>query len=104
MRAACVLVLVGTAALAREVTIHRDRWGVPHIFAESLADGAYGLGYVQAEDRLGDLYANYRRAAGRLAEVEGPGAVEGDWAERLAGHEVVCRRRYPELPAEVRAA
>jgi len=104
MRIACVLLLVGTAALAREVTIHRDRWGVPHIFAESLADGAYGLGYVQAEDRLGDLYANYRRAAGRLAEVEGPGAVEGDWAERLAGHEVVCRRRYPELPAEVRAA
>lgn len=84
------------------VTIRRDRWGVPHIFADTLSDGAYGLGYAQAEDRLEQIFVNYRAAAGRAAEVEGPRAVEGDFKQRLAGHEAVCRRRYPELPAEVR--
>ena len=32
----------------QKVTIHRDTWGVPHIYADSAAAGAYGLGYAQA--------------------------------------------------------
>ncbi len=88
---------------ANDLTIRRDRWGVPHIFAATLQDGAYGLGYAQAEDRLEQILANYRLAAGRMAEVGGSSWVEHDWKQRLAGHEVVCRRRYAELPAEVRA-
>ena len=91
------------AAGTSDVTIKRDRWGVPHIFANALADGAYGLGYAQAEDRLEQIYSNYREALGRTAEVSGAKAVEADFEQRLAGHEAVCRRRYTELPAEVRA-
>ena len=30
------------------VTIYRDTWGVPHIYAKTPAEGAYGLGYAQA--------------------------------------------------------
>ena len=86
-----------------EITIKRDVWGVPHIFAATLADGAYGLGYAQAEDRLGQIFSNYREAIGCTAEIAGAGAVENDFQARLAGHEAVCRKRYPELPAEVRA-
>lgn len=96
--------LVGAGGVvAGEVTIRRDTWGVPHVFADTLADGAFGLGYAQAEDRLAQIDLNYRQAIGRLAEVQGPGAVEGDWRHVLAGQESVCRRRYGELPAEVRA-
>lgn len=97
------LLLALSSVFAADVTIKRDTWGVPHIFAATLPDGAYGLGYAQAEDRLDQLFANYRGALGRLAEVTGPGAVQQDFEKRFAGHEVVCRRRYPELPAEVRA-
>jgi len=100
-----VLVWLGLtlgSGLAGEVTVKRDVWGVPHIFAATLADGAYGLGYAQAEDRLEQIYSNYREAIGRTAEVQGAGAVEPDFKQRLAGHEMVCRRRYPELPPEVR--
>jgi acyl-homoserine lactone acylase PvdQ len=75
---------------------------VPHIFAASLPEGAFALGHAQAEDRLEQIYANYRLAAGRMAEVVGRSAVEDDFKQRFAGHETVCRRRYPELPAEVR--
>ena len=40
----------GLASETADVTLKRDVWGVPHIFAATLADGAYGLGYAQAED------------------------------------------------------
>ena len=47
-------------------------------------------------------FANYRLAAGRMAETQGSSWVESDWQQRLAGHEAICRRRYAELPSEVR--
>ncbi|MCH7959769.1 MAG: penicillin acylase family protein, partial [Candidatus Hydrogenedentes bacterium] len=34
------------------VTLYRDTYGVPYIFAATDADAAYGLGYAQAQDRL----------------------------------------------------
>lgn len=95
--------LPGGAMGAAEVVIKRDVWGVPHIFAPTLADAAYGLGYAQAEDRLEQIMVNYRLAIGRMAEVAGPDYVEHDWLQRLCGHEEVCRRRWPEVPADVRA-
>ena len=98
-----VTITVGLANETVDITIKRDRWGVPHIFAATLADGAYGLGYAQAEDRFEQIFSNYRQAAGRSAEIRGASAVEKDFQQHLAGHETVCRRRYPELPSEVRA-
>src|SRR5690348_15043049 len=38
---------------AGEVTIYRDDWGVPHIYARREADGYFGLGYAQAQDQVG---------------------------------------------------
>jgi acyl-homoserine-lactone acylase len=52
----------------RSVTIYRDTWGVPHIYAKTAADGAYGLGYAQAQDRLDDIYIAFRTGLGRLCE------------------------------------
>jgi acyl-homoserine-lactone acylase len=93
---------VSAAPLKNDATIKRDTWGVPHVFAQSLADGSFGIGYAQAEDRLEQIFANYREALGRTAEVTDAKAVENDYQARLAGHEAVCRRRYAELPDDVR--
>src|SRR6266496_2686217 len=38
---------VGTNA-----TIERDRWGIPHIFAESQHDLWFAFGFAMAQDRL----------------------------------------------------
>src|SRR2546430_2992137 len=49
------LPLAGNASLPglrREVTVERDRWGVPHIRAASSEDLAEAQGYVMAQDRL----------------------------------------------------
>ena len=61
----------GNARLAREVTIHRDRWGIPHVFARTDAGAAFGFAYAQAEDYFARLELNYVQALGRGAELEG---------------------------------
>lgn len=108
MKYGSVTVALAVLLTAREVggeavTVYRDEWGVPHVYAETEAGAAYGLGWAQAEDRLEQLLRNYRLAAGTMAEAFGPEWIEHDWRQRLVGHAEVCQRRYPELPAELRA-
>src|SRR5260221_2860435 len=55
------------AGLQRPVSVLRDRWGVPHITANTLHDVAFAQGYVTAQDRLFQMVMNRRIAQGRLA-------------------------------------
>jgi penicillin amidase len=71
--------------LERRATITRDRFGVPHVEAASEADAIFGQGFVQAQDRLFQLELFRRAAAGRLAEVLGPSALEPDRFMRRLG-------------------
>ncbi len=59
--------------LQRQVSVVRDRWGVPHITAFTLHDVAFAQGYVTAQDRLFQMEMNRRIAQGRLAEMFGAG-------------------------------
>src|SRR6185503_247473 len=94
MRARVALLLILTAAVARAqapeaVTILRDRWGVPHIFAEGRGAeerGAYGNGYAQAEDRLFEMDILRRAATGRLAQFLGPDYLLMDQVVRRDGY------------------
>jgi len=54
-----------------QVELIRDRWGVPHVFAETDAGAMYGLGYATAQDRAFQMYYNLRIIQGRLAEHMG---------------------------------
>ncbi|HTG36600.1 MAG TPA: penicillin acylase family protein [Thermoanaerobaculia bacterium] len=69
--------------LARPVTVLRDRWGVPHIYAETQDDLFFAQGFVAAQDRLWQMEIWRRTGEGRLAEVLGPEAVERDRFARL---------------------
>jgi penicillin amidase len=53
------------------VELVRDRWGVPHVFADTDAGAMYGLGYAAAEERAFQMYYGLRMIQGRLAEVLG---------------------------------
>src|SRR3974390_2793925 len=76
---------VRLAGLAGAVDILRDRYGIPHIFAGSLADACFGLGYVHAQDRLWQMEMSRRIAAGRVSEVVGAGGLETDRFLRTLG-------------------
>lgn len=71
--------------LGAPVEVVRDKWGIPHIYAQSLADAAYGLGWCHAQDRLWQMELNRRIGAGRLSEFVGPLALEADRLLRRLG-------------------
>ncbi len=86
-----------------DIVVHRDRWGIPHARAETAHDAFYAQGFVQAEDRLGQLEFDRRRALGRWAEVAGSSAVDGDVFARRADLAGAARREYQALDPPSRA-
>jgi len=64
------------------VRIIRDTWGVPHIYASTLPDAAYGLGLAMAEDRIQQIFTSKLTAMGRLAEIAGERSLNSDIAMR----------------------
>ncbi len=68
-----------------QVEIVRDAEGIPHIFAKSNDDAYFALGFVHAQDRLWQMEMNRRIAAGRVAEILGPSALDTDRFLRSLG-------------------
>ncbi|HEV8338600.1 MAG TPA: penicillin acylase family protein [bacterium] len=71
--------------LRASVEVIRDRWGIPHIYAQSAADLFFAQGYVHAQDRLWQMDLSRRLAAGRLSEIFGPVTLETDRLMRVLG-------------------
>ena len=84
-RAAPLPQVSGTLAVdgvSQPVRVVRDRWGVPHIYAQNERDLFFAQGFVQAQDRLFQMDLWRRSVQGRLSEVLGPNFVERDAATR----------------------
>lgn len=86
------------ATIAERVTIVRDDYGVPHVYAKTDADAVFGLLYAQAEDDFPRIERNYVWAIGRLAEVEGESALWSDLRARLYMSRQEARQAYDEAP------
>lgn len=87
---------------AGKLVVYRDEYGVPHIYAPTTEEGAYALGYAQAEDRLEELLKNFLRGTGEMAAAFGPSEFELDLQSRLWQHYEVARRNFDRLRPEVR--
>ncbi|MBI3178837.1 MAG: penicillin acylase family protein, partial [Deltaproteobacteria bacterium] len=59
------------AGLRGRVEVLTDRWGVPHIYADSPHDLFFTQGYVTARDRLFQIDYNRHAVSGRLCELVG---------------------------------
>ena len=90
------------------VYVYRDNLGVPHIYASSVSDAYFALGYVMAEDRLFEMDLFRRSVAGRVAEILGPDAFEQDVVMRTLGVYQIAvdtwNGLYPgvTIPADIR--
>ncbi len=62
----------------RDVTIYRDKYGVPHIYAQDVYSLFYGYGYALATDRLFQMEMSKRTVRGTVAEVLGKNYLEFD--------------------------
>lgn len=71
--------------LKARTEILRDRWGVPHIYADSEDDLFFAQGYIHAQDRMWQMELLRRVATGRLSEVLGEPGLELDRLMRVVG-------------------
>jgi penicillin amidase len=71
--------------LKAPVEIYRDRWGVPHIYAQNTEDLFFAQGYVHAQDRLWQMEFQRRIGHGTLSEVLGETTLETDRFLRTIG-------------------
>lgn len=85
-------------AQARNVTIVRDDWGIPHIHGKTDADAVFGLVYAQAEDDFNRVETNFLLSQGRLAEAEGEKEIWRDLRMKLFIDPDDMRARYEASP------
>jgi penicillin amidase len=100
---ALAIVLGARSITAEEVTVLRDDFGVPHIFATTEEGVAYGMGYAQAEDRLDELLRQYRRCTGTMSEAFGSQHYRDDYRQRVWQHAAIAREGYTKNSPKVRA-
>ncbi len=91
-----------TAGVGAPVHVARDRYGVAHISARSVADAAFVQGYVMAHDRLPQMDILRRFGAGTLAELFGaldPGVIDTDLEMRLHRMQPLAAESWAALQA-----
>ncbi|MBB5284586.1 acyl-homoserine lactone acylase PvdQ [Rhabdobacter roseus] len=68
---------------ARQVTIVKDKWGIPHVYAKTDAGAVFGMMYVQCEEFFEKVESTLISRLGRQAEVEGEAALYKDLWTRM---------------------
>ena len=95
--------LLSSRSSKAQITIYRDKYGVPSIHAEKLSDALYGLGYVTVHDNADRMARNYKQARGRMAEVDGKGELLRDGFIRSLGIEERAQKFSAELKPDQKA-
>lgn len=85
-----------------DVTIKRDEFGVPHIYAATTYALFYGYGYAVAQDRLFQMEMARRSTQGTVAEVLGEKFVDFDKSIRGNYWPASIRRQLADLPQRER--
>jgi penicillin amidase len=82
--------------IKEEVTVIRDEYAIPHIYAKNEEDLYMAVGYVMAQDRLWQMDLLRRATLGRLSEIFGKEFVDTDVLLRAF--------RYSDKSKEILAA
>ncbi len=100
--AECLAIIDGETTvegLERPVRIVRDRWGIPHIRAETTRDTFFAQGFCMAQERAWQIELYRRMAHGTSAAMLGPGLLRRDVLNRRLGF-----GRLAELEWEAQSA
>jgi penicillin amidase len=64
--------------ISHQVSMTRNRWGVPRIEARNRGDLFFAIGFLHASDRLFQMDLTRRMASGRLSEIFGERTLDTD--------------------------
>ncbi len=90
--------------LTDEVTILRDSFAIPHIYAQNEPDLYRATGFAMAQDRLWQMDLLRRVTQGRLSEVLGKDQLETDLLMRALRIQEKSQRILKQSPAEITSA
>lgn len=76
------------------ITIARDSFGVPHIFAPTDAEVAYGLAWAHCEDDFKSIQENLLPAKGMLGRTMGKEGVLFDYGMKFFGLDTFVQTHY----------
>ncbi|GAB3959538.1 penicillin acylase family protein [Actinoallomurus acanthiterrae] len=93
---------VSVPGLGADVTVLRDRWGVPQIYADGAEDLMRAQGYVHAQDRFWEMDFRRHVTAGRLSELFGKTTLDTDKVVRTLGWRRVAEQELPLLRPDTR--
>ncbi len=83
------------------ITIVRDSFGVPHIFAKTDAEVAYGLAWANAEDGFETMQESLLAGKGMMGRIKGKEGAEIDFfVHAIGAKEIVNERFYEDLTPE----
>ena len=87
-----------------QIDIVRDQWGVPHVFAKTDAEVAYGFGWATAEDDFKTMQEQLLPVRGVMGLVRGPKGAIGDvLVHLLEADEIVAERYEKDISPQFRA-
>jgi acyl-homoserine-lactone acylase len=81
------------------IDIVRDSFGVPHIFAKTDEEVAYGLAWAEAEDEFESMQQLLLPVKGLMGRVLGKKAVAGDYAFELFRCREITEEKWNTLSA-----
>jgi acyl-homoserine lactone acylase PvdQ len=90
--------IAGWQKQAKNITIIRDNYGIPHIYGNTDADAVFGLLYAQCEDDFKRVEMNYIEKLGRLSEVNGEKDLYNDLLIRLVIDSADAIKDYANAP------
>ena len=93
---------IQVSGLQAPVEVIRDRWGVPHIYAENHHDLFFAQGYVHAQDRLWQMEMSRRIGSGSLSEILGEATLKTDKFLRTLGLRRAAEKDWQALDADTR--
>jgi acyl-homoserine-lactone acylase len=89
----------GWQTQAKNITIIRDNYGIPHIYGKTDADAVFGLLYAQCEDDFNRVEMNYIEKLGRMAAIKGEAFLQNDLYIKLIIDSADAVADYNKSPA-----
>ncbi len=83
---------------AKQTTIIRDEWDIPHVYGKTDANAVFGLMYAQCEENFPQIEKNFLEMLGRRAEMEGPKVIYEDLMMQLIQDSVDAVKDYERSP------
>ncbi|BAY62589.1 peptidase S45, penicillin amidase [Calothrix brevissima NIES-22] len=93
---------IALTGLKAEVTVQRDRWGVPHIYAANSHDLFMAQGYIHAQDRFWQMDFWRHIGSGRLSEMFGSSQIATDKYLRTMGWGRIAQQEITQVNAEMK--